>query len=164
MFKNSGLTIGLLVVLTAKCVVAAEIKPAVPARAVALRVINALYFEGDIEKAVQYFAEDATQGNIRDPGSAVEYIRKQQFPLLSLPEEVVVTLKEIVFFTEKDLDRMSKRYPDRIWGRTREPMKDGLGCLVVFEVKTPQKTVIALVVNVLKERKGEYKIVHTDDN
>ncbi len=161
MFKNSGLTIGLLVVLTAKCLVAAEIKPAVPARAVALRVIDALYFEGDVEKAVQYYAEDATQGNIRDPGSAVEYIGKQQLPL-PLPE--YVTLKEIVFFTEKDLDRVSKRYPDRIWGRTREPMKDGLGCLVVFEVKTPQKTGIALVVNVLKERKGEYKIVHTDDN
>ncbi len=159
MFKNSGLTIGLLVVLTAKCVVAAEIKPAVPARVVALRVINALSLEGDVEKALQYYAEDATQGNIGDPGSAVEYIRKQQFPL---PESV--TLKEIVFLTKKDLDRMSKRYPDPIWGRTREPMKDGLGCLVVFEVKTPQTTGIALVVNVLKERKGESKIVHTDDN
>ena len=159
MFKNSGLMIGLLVVLTTRCLVAAELKPAVPARVVALRVINALYLEGDVEKAVQYHAEDATQGDIRDPGSAVEYIGKQQLPL---PESV--TLKEIVFFTEKNLDRMSKRYPDRIWGRTREPMKDGLGCLVVFEVKTPQKTGIALVVNVLKERKGEYKIVHTDDN
>ena len=160
MFKNSGLLIVLFVVVSARCIVAAEIKPAVPARVVALRFIDAFYFEGDVEKALQYYAEDATQGNIRDPGSAIEYIRKQQ---ITLPHEGI-TLNEIVFFTEKDLDRVSKRYPDRIWGRTREPMKDGLGCLVVFEVKTPQKTGIALVVSVLKERKGEYKIVHTDDN
>jgi len=160
MFKNSGLSIGLLVALTARCLVAAEIKPAVPARVIALRAIEALYFEADVEKAVQYFAEDATQGNIRDPSPAIEYVRKQHG---TLPQEGV-TLKEIVFFTEKDLDRMSKRYPDRIWKRTQEPVMGGLGCLVVFEVKMPQKTGIALVVNVLKERKGEYKIVHTDDN
>ncbi len=111
MFKNSGLSIGLLVALTARCLVAAEIKPAVPARVIALRAIEALYFEADVEKAVQYFAEDATQGNIRDPSPAIEYVRKQNG---TLPQEGV-TLKEIVFFTEKDLDRMSKRYPDRIW-------------------------------------------------
>ena len=160
MLKISGLSIGLLVVVSARCLVAAEIKPAVSARAVALRVINFLYFEGDVEKAVQNYAEDATYGNIRDPSSAVEYIRKQQ---ITLPHEGI-TLKEIVFFTEKDLDRVSKRYPDRIWNRTREPMRGGLGFLVVFEVKTPQETGIALVVSVLKKRKGEYKIVHTDDN
>ena len=164
MITNGGLRIGLLVVVVVVvvgCLVAAQIKPAVPARAVALRVIDALYIEGNVEKAIQYHAEDATQGNILDPGSAVEYIRKQQVP----PPPEFVTLKEIVFFTEKDLDRMSKRYRDKIWKRMREPMKGGLGCLVVFEVKTPQKkTGIALVVNVLKKRKGEYKIVHTDDN
>jgi len=108
MITHGELRIGLLVVGVVGCLVTAEIKPAVPARAVALRVIDGLFLEGDVEKAVQYHAEDATQGNILDPGSAVEYIRKEQLPL---PE--FVTLKEIVVFSGKDLDRMSKRYPDK---------------------------------------------------
>ncbi len=138
----------LLVVVSARCIVAAEDKPAVAARSVALRVVDALYYGGDIEKAVPYYAKDATHGNIGIPEPAIEYLRKHKadFP----PPKDIVTLKEIVFFREKDLDRISNRYPDTLWRRMQESMKGGLGCLVVFEVKTPEKTGIALVVKFLK--------------
>ena len=159
MFKNSGLGIGLLAVAASGCFAAPGIEPAVPARAAALRVIDALYLEGDVQKALQYYDTDATHC-YDGPGSAVRYMRKKQLP----PPKEVASLKEIVFFTERDLDRMSKRYPDLIWKRIRVPMKGGLGCVVVFEVKMRKKTIIALVLSVLKERQGKYKIVHTDDN
>lgn len=159
-FQSSGLTVALLVVFVPGRVIAAEIKPAAPARLVALRAIDALYYQADPEKAAPFFADGATQGNIRSPDSALEYIRKNQ---IALPQEGI-TLKEIVFFTEKDLDRMAKRFPDSIWKRSREPMKDALGCLAAFEVKTPRSTGVALGIMVLKLQKDEYKIVHIDDN
>lgn len=129
-------------------------------RAVALRAVDALLLEGDLDKGFQYFAEDAKQKN-EGPGSAIEAIKKENLPL---PEEFV-TLKEIVFFTEKDIDRMSVNHPNDMWERVREPVKGGLGCLATLEVKTaPNETISALFVFVLQERAGQYKIVYTDDN
>ena len=73
-----------------------------------------------------------------------------------------VDLENIVFFQQKDLEKLKQNYPDDLWQRVSHRMQQELGCLVVVGMEgTEQKGMLLML---LEQQDGSARVVYTDDN
>jgi len=120
--------------------------------------ISAVWHQRDPQAIARFFDKDAER-KTKGKGSALASLRQQ-------PQDVLdkISVTETTFFTQGDVEKLSKRFPDDMWRADRVPahLGDSLGCLCVFEIKGTGK--IGLWAMVLKKVEGDYRIVYIDDN
>jgi prepilin-type processing-associated H-X9-DG protein len=126
----------------------------------ALEFVRAAFLERDVAKASTYFdaqAERKTFGK----GSAIRSFQ-QELPHWPPPESL--KLREVHFFGKRNLEAMAERFPRFEFTRMAERLEGGLGCLVVFAVKTPDGTERKVPLGfVFQDVAGQMKIVFQDE-
>jgi hypothetical protein len=115
-----------------------------------VQVLNPKTFSG-------FLHETAIRKN-GQPGSALHMISQQPSGSPDL------TISETIYFRNSEIPRVSSRFPDDMWDENRIPshIRNGLGCLVVLEIK--DESTKGLVAFVVEEVDGEYRIIYIDDN
>lgn len=133
-----------------------------PERA-ALEFIIAAFYARDADEAIRHLADNVQRG--REQGEEViEGLRRE---IERAPAGASLTLKQIRFFERQDVQEVAKAFEEQSrnrvdWPRLEEKLSDAKGCLFLFEPGENEDSILILVV--LKQIQGEYKIVYTDDN
>lgn len=128
----------------------------------ALEFVIAAILTGDVEKAGEYIADDASR-NERQYGKG-ELRQRLCKELSGIPRDRL-TLYQIRFFRNEGIDRIRKKFPedsyDRFgWDNFRQKLGDDLACLLVLTNKEEP----ILIGMVFKNVDGRYQVVHTEDN
>lgn len=156
------LTVMIGVVLICGCTKEQTQQPVQPevdaTKAFASEAVSALLKGGKPESLAKYFDKDAERKN-KGKGSAL--VSLEQFSE-GISEKIAAT--ETIFFTQDDVESLSKRFPDDMWQADRVPahLADSLGCLCVLQIKGTDQ--VGLWATVVKKVSGKYKIVYIDDN
>ncbi len=136
------------------------------AKAIALQAISVLYLQPDAARAAKFIHDEAVW---KDHGAGS--LRKNISDIKKLEGTVdeKLSVREILFFSKKDIPSLRKRFPyqDGMWTENRIPahLSDALGCLCVYRVRGNNDPAdVGLGVLVLKRIGYEWKIVYADDN
>jgi len=120
--------------------------------------LSAVWQQRDPQAMARFFDKDAER-KTNGKGSALASLRQE-------PQDTLhkITVAETIFFSQDDVEKLSKRFPDDMWKVDRVPGHLGnlLACLCVMEMKGSDR--VGLWVMVVKKVEGEYKIVYIDDN
>ena len=139
-----------------------EKKPAAPAEKAAMEFLTAALFERDVEKAVSFVDADAERKSY-GKGSLIRDLREE---IPDLPPPSGLEIREIHFFRKADVKELSERFDPKFGlGRIAERIDDGLGCLVVAKVKSPDgKVKTAYLAWVFQSIDGQYTVAYQDDD